>query len=308
MTDVAGYEAEMRACANAIGLDLPAIVIPEDRWVTLHGIRFHYLDWGNDEKPPLVLLHGGSLTAHTWDMAALLLQPYYHLIALDQRGHGDTDWTPDDQLDQDNDALMLSDTEAFIDFLSLERIILCGMSMGGNNAYRYAARHPDRLRALVIVDVAPELMPAGQERMRSFRRETETLARFEDFLERAVKFSPHRAPEHLRYSLLHALKQTADGWTWKQDHRRVAPDEAEVKRKVEELWAAARAITTQTLLVRGADSQVLSEDSQQRTAAAMVDCDTVTIQRATHNVHSDNPKDFVAAMDRWLVARLGPQR
>lgn len=308
MTDVAGYEAEMRACANAIGLDLPAIVIPEDRWVTLHGIRFHYLDWGNDEKPPLVLLHGGSLTAHTWDMAALLLQPYYHLIALDQRGHGDTDWTPDDQLDQDNDALMLSDTEAFIDFLGFERVILCGMSMGGNNAYRYAARHPDRLRALVIVDVAPELMPAGQERMRSFRRETETLARFEDFLERAVKFSPHRAPEHLRYSLLHALKQTADGWTWKQDHRRVAPDEAEVKRKVEELWAAARAITTQTLLVRGADSQVLSEESQQRTAAAMVDCDTVTIRRATHNVHSDNPKDFVAAMDRWLVARLGPQR
>ena len=86
MTDVAGYEAEMRACANAIGLDPPAIVIPEDRWVTLHGIRFHYLDWGNDEKPPLVLLHGGSLTAHTWDMAALLLRdpheienPFDHL-------------------------------------------------------------------------------------------------------------------------------------------------------------------------------------------------------------------------------------
>lgn len=308
MTGMTGYEVAMKACADAIGLDPPAIVTPQDRWVSLNGIRFHYLDWGNDQRPPLVLLHGGSLTAHTWDMAALLLRPYYHLIAVDQRGHGDTEWTPTEQLEEDNDALMLSDTEAFIDFLGFERIILCGMSMGGNNAYRYAARHPDRLRALVVVDVAPELITEGQQSMRLFRRDTETLARFEDFLDRALKFSPRRAPEHLRYSLLHSLKQTDDGWTWKQDRRRPPPDETEAKRKVEELWTTVRAITTQTLLVRGADSQVLSDDSQQRTAQAMADCDTVTIPGATHNVQGDNPKDFAASVDNWLVSRLGPER
>lgn len=306
MTDARGYEKELKACADAIGLEPPAIVTPVDRWVSMNGIRFHYLDWGNEELPPLVLLHGGGLTAHTWDMAALLLRPYYHLIALDQRGHGDSDWTPAAQLEEDNDALMLSDTESFIEFLGFESIILCGMSMGGNNAYRYAARHPERLRALVIVDVAPELMTEGQQRMRAFRQDTEILAKFDDFLDRALRFSPHRAPEHLRYSLLHSLKQVNGGWTWKQDRRRPPPGDAETKRKIDELWTAVRAITTPTLLVRGADSQVLSEDSQQRTADAMTDCDTITIPGATHNVQGDNPKDFAVGVDAWLVSRLGP--
>ncbi len=308
MTTNRAYESEMRACADAIRLDPPAIVIPEDRWAVLNGIRFHYLDWGNEARPPLVLLHGGSLTAHTWDMAALLLTPHYHLIALDQRGHGDTEWTPDDRLEEDNDELMLRDTEEFIDFLGFARVILCGMSMGGNNAYRYAARHADRLRALVIVDVAPELMPEGQQRNRSFQQATETLARFEDFLDRAVAFSPHRASAHLQYSLMHSLKQTDRGWTWKQDHRRPAPDEAEVARKVEELWTAAKSITTPTLLVRGAESQVLSEDSQRRTALAMADCDPVTISHATHNVQGDNPKEFATVLDAWILARFGEDR
>ena len=82
------YTEEMRACAEAIDLAPSAIVRPEDRWTDLNGIRFHYLDWGNERLPHLVLLHGGSLTAHTWDMASLLLRDRYHVVALDQRGHG----------------------------------------------------------------------------------------------------------------------------------------------------------------------------------------------------------------------------
>ena len=130
MTTTTNYLDDMQACAEAIGLDVPGYVQPEDRWVHLNGIDFHYLDWGNAHLPPLVLLHGGSLTAHTWDMACLWLRQYYHCIALDQRGHGDTGWTPDDQIDQDNSDLMAADTAAFIDFLAFPRVILCGMSMG----------------------------------------------------------------------------------------------------------------------------------------------------------------------------------
>src|SRR6266542_4347325 len=111
--------------------------MPTDHGVKLNGINFHYLDWGNAERPHVVLLHGGSLTAHTWDMA-----DKYHLVALDQRGHGDTDWTPEEQRDQDNNDLMLEDTRQFIEHLGHDHLTLVGMSMGGMNTIHYAARHP----------------------------------------------------------------------------------------------------------------------------------------------------------------------
>ena len=297
----------MAAAAKVSGLHAPAIVQPADAWVALNGIRFHYLDWGNEQRPHVVLLHGGSLTAHTWDMAALLLRDRYHLVALDQRGHGDTDWTPEDQLDRDNSELMLEDTHHFIKHLGYEHLVLVGMSMGGMNAIRYAARHPQRLDALGIVDVAPETMREGQIEMEQFRQATETLSRFEDFLDRAMKFMPHRAPEHLRYSLTHSLKQTPEGWTWKQDHRRReeqarSPEEqaAARARSTEALWADVRAIRVPTLLFRGENSKILSEEVAERTVAAMANARLVVSPRATHHVHSDNPTDFAAALDSFL--------
>jgi pimeloyl-ACP methyl ester carboxylesterase len=306
------YRDLMAAAAKAAGLQPRAIVQPSDHWVTLNGIRFHYLDWGNPQLPHVVLLHGGSLTAHTWDMAALLLRDRYHLVALDQRGHGDTEWTPDDQLGQDNAALMLEDTRQFIEHLGFDRLVLIGMSMGGMNAIRYAARYPERLQAVVIVDVAPETMREGQIEMEEFRRETETLSRFEDFLERAMRFMPHRPPEHLRYSLSHSLKQTPEGWTWKQDHRRrpQTTASAEEQRAVRErsadaLWADVRAIKAPALLLRGAESKILSDEVAQKTVAAMADARLQVIPRATHNVHSDNPAGFAAAVDGFLTERLG---
>src|SRR5436309_2548289 len=132
----------MEAAANAQDLDPPAIVTPTDRWVRLNDINFHYLDWGNPELPHVVSLHGGSLTAHTWAMAALLLRDKYHLVALDHRGHGDTDWTPEAQRDRDNNELMLEDTRQFIEHLGYDHLTLVGISMGGVTTIRYAARYP----------------------------------------------------------------------------------------------------------------------------------------------------------------------
>jgi len=180
------------------------------------------------------------------------------------------------------------------------------------NTIRYAARYPERLNAVGIVDVAPETMREGQIEMEQFRAETETLARFDDFLNRAIKFMPHRAPEHLRYSLTHSLKQTEDGWTWKQDHRPRPgmQDLTEEQRKTEnarradELWADIRAIHQPTLLFKGADSKILSQEAAERTVAAMTNARLVVIPRATHNVHSDNPVDFARELDAFLTEVL----
>ncbi len=302
------YTTLMAEAARAAGLEPAAIVQPSDHEVELGGLRFHYLDWGNEHLPHVVLLHGGALTAHTWDMAALLLRDHYHLVALDQRGHGDSGWTPEDQLDRDNGALMLEDTRRFIEHLGYERLVLVGMSMGGMNAIRYAARHPERLSALGIVDVAPEVMRAGILEMEQFRRATETLDSFEAFLERSKAFMPHRAEAHLRYSLTHSLKRTTDGgYTWKQDHRprRPSPRSAEeMQVETTSLAADVRAIRVPTLLFRGAESKILAQDAAERMVKSMHDARLVVIPRATHNVHSDNPADWARSLDAFLASTL----
>jgi pimeloyl-ACP methyl ester carboxylesterase len=304
--DYSGLLAEAAAAAR---LPVSEVVTPTDHYVDLNGIRFHYLDWGNAHLPHVVLLHGGSLQAHTWDLAALLLRDRYHLIAPSQRGHGDTGWTPEADLHQDNGELMLEDTRAFIEHLGFERLSLVGMSMGGINTMRYAARHPKRLTAVGIVDVAPEAMRAGLVEMEAFRTETETLDSFEAFLERAMKFMPHRRPEHLRYSLTHALKRTPDGrCTWKQDHRRRLHDadlsdeerHTAADARAEALWGDLKGIAQPTLLFRGAQSKILSVEVAERVIREMANAELVEIPNATHNVHSDNPVDFAKALDGFL--------
>jgi pimeloyl-ACP methyl ester carboxylesterase len=307
------YTSAMAAAAAAAGLQPPRIVQPTDHFVTRNGVRLHYLDWGNAHLPPLLLLHGGRLQAHTWDMAALLLRDHYHIIALDQRGHGDSDWTPAATLGTDTFDLMLEDTRQFIEYLDFEQLALVGMSMGGINTIRYASRHPQRLRAVAIVDVAPESMNEGMVTMNQFDVATETLVAFEDFVQRSHQFMPHRPIEQLRYSLMHSLKQLPDGrWTWKQDHRAGA-----IARSPEvlarnggngwfyDLWDDLPRIRVPALLLRGAQSKILAPDVAERAAAALPRGELVTIDPATHNVHSDNPGAFAAALHEFLQRTAG---
>lgn len=304
---MADYRHLLAAAAQAAGIDA-AIVTPTDHTTTLNGLRFHYLDWGNAGLPTLVFLHGGRLQAHTWDLAALLLRDRYHIVALDQRGHGDSDWTPDAQLGADAWDLMLDDVTAFIDQLGSDKVILVGMSMGGINTLRYAARHSEHLLAAGIVDVAPELQREGSLLINSFDRDTETLSSFDDFLQRSIQYMPYRPVAHLQYSLQHALKALPDGrWTWKADHRPAALqrhrntlDPDNTAGVFADLWDDVKKITAPTLLFRGAQSQTLSPAVAEKMVATLPNGKLVTIDPATHNVHSDNPKDFARALDAFL--------
>jgi esterase len=288
----------MQEAADAAHVSPREFVLPADRFAVANGLRLHYLDWGNSHLPPILLLHGVRLQAHTWDMAALLLRSHYHLIALDQRGHGDSAWTSEAQFQEDTFDLMLNDTIEFVRHLDLDRFILVGMSMGGITAMRYAAAFPERLLALCIVDIAPTTLHDGVLSMEGFKIETETLHRFEDFLERAHKFMPHRPIAQLRYSLLHSLKRLPNGnWTWKQDHR---PGAVRRKTPLAELWNALPQISVPTLLMRGAQSNVLAPDIAQRMASVLPQGELATIDPATHNVHSDNPNAFASELHGFL--------
>ena len=91
----AEYREHLETTAARAGFSFPDVVLPESREFHLGRMRFHYLDWGNKHLPTIVFLHGGALNAHTWDLCCLALRDDYHCLALDQRGHGDTDWADD---------------------------------------------------------------------------------------------------------------------------------------------------------------------------------------------------------------------
>ncbi len=309
---VQDYLEIMRQCAAAAGVQPAEFVQPEDHYAQIGGLKLHWLDWGNRDAPHVLLLHGGSLTAHTWDMAVLGLRHKYHFVALDQRGHGDSGWTDEADFSRDPGELMLTDTKAFIEYLNLPKLNLVGMSMGGINTIRYAARHGEHLNAVGIVDVAPVSMAEGQQEMSDYRLATDVLDKFEDFVERSKGFMPHRAEAHLRYSLFHSLKQLDDGrYTWKRDSRNrelpvLSPTaEAELQEERRQaLWQDVRSIKQPTLLFRGAQSKILSPAIADQMIEALPNGQLVTIENATHNVHSDNPVDFAAALDNFLSAHI----
>jgi esterase len=302
MTSSGALLEALRNAVHGARLTPPRIVLPEDRWVVLNGVRFHYLDWGNPHLPHLLLLHGDGLQAHTWDLSALLLRDRYHLVALSLRGHGDTAWTPDAELARDPFDLLLEDTRAFIEHLGYGELTLVGMSLGGLAAYRFAARYRERLTALAILDAAPELDAAGLAEPSRQRSRGEVLATFDDFLRGAQRFLPDRPEVQLRYSLLHALKPLPDGrWTWKRDLRPTAAlDPAERATRAAALWLDLRAIRTPTLLLRGERSQLLSAEVASRVEREMPDARLVTIPRAGHNLHGDAPAAFANALNEFL--------
>lgn len=110
-----------------------AIRLPDDHQVIIGATRFHYLDWGGPGTP-ILFLHGGGINAHTWDCVAVMLSDRYRCVALDQRGHGDSEWSP--VLDYRITA-HVGDLEGFVEAIGLERPIVVGQSMGGLNSIAY---------------------------------------------------------------------------------------------------------------------------------------------------------------------------
>src|SRR4029077_5182487 len=213
------YREHLSTTAVRAGFNFDGVVLPQGHYAQVGGMRLHYLDWGNAHLPPMVFLHGGALTAHTWDLVCLALRDDYRCIALDQRGHGDSDWADDADY---SIAAQLADTTGFVDKLGLDKFILVGMSLGAINALAFAIAHPERLTNLVIIDAGPEMRRPGSSRIRDFVNEGQGTVTVEAIIEKALKFNPRRDPVILRRSLMHNLRQQPDGtWKWKYDRRRV---------------------------------------------------------------------------------------
>jgi pimeloyl-ACP methyl ester carboxylesterase len=277
----------------------------KDGQVRANGLRFHYVDWGSRSAPPLLCLHGITQTAHSWDEVAAALSSEYRVICLDQRGHGDSDWAPNGEY---NRRAMAGDIDAISDELGLSKFLLCGMSMGGINSITFSAAHPEKVRALVIVDVSPEIKTEGVQNIRSFITASDELDSFEAFVERAHQFNPRRSLENIRSRLSHNLKQLPSGkWTWKYDKALRSGGRGFDASGLLDLWDDVARIRAPTLIVKGAESDILSADSAAKLQAAIPGSRLAEIPGAGHSVMGDNPEAFVAAVRGFLAeAALRP--
>ena len=294
------FREHLKLSSATAGITLPDLELPDSHHVILRGMRFHYLDWGTRGRPPMLFLHGGGLNVHTWDLVCAALKPERHCLALDQRGHGDSEWSPVMDYATESHA---EDLDAFVSHRGLDRFVLVGMSLGGANALAWAGRHSDRLAALVLVDVGPEVRQAGVRKIAAFTSEATPLDSVDDFIAKALAFNPRRDATLLRRSLLHNLRRMPDGkWMWKYDqrHRGRAMDPAAAARRRELLWSAASKVSCPTLVVRGAESDVFHDEDAERLVGALPDGRWVKIANAGHTVQGDNPAGLLVAVRQFL--------
>ena len=294
-----GQGLSLPEAARAAGVNFAQEVEPEDKFINIDGIRLHYLDWGPSELTPILMLHGMAQSAHTWDFAGLALSDRYRVISLDQRGHGDSDWAPDGNYSLD---AHLGDIAGFINKLNLRNLVIVGLSMGGRNAYSYAALYPERIHGLVIVDIAPESARSGPSAIREFIAQVDELDTFEEFVGRVKAYNPRRSDIQIRGSLSHNLKQLPSGrWTWKYDKVLRSPTRTQPQPDlVARQWEYIGKVECPTLLVRGEFSKVLSPEIAEITLSKLKNGTLSVVPNAGHLVPGDNPPGFHQVLEDFL--------
>jgi esterase len=305
LTETQEFRSLLTSAAD-LGIPHTPQVRYASRNIVLRQLRLHFLEWGEPGARPIVLLHGGHQSAHSWDLVSLHLAQRYHVLALDQRGHGDSEWARD--VSYTNHEMSL-DAEAFIGATRLQRPLLMGHSMGGRNAMLLTRRNPSLLRALVIVDVGPEVSDRGRVVIAGFVRDNEEFDDLDHFVRNVQQYDPYRSREHIERTVKYNMLQRADGkFVSKCDAnprrlgvvRGTGPQE---NITLEE----ARAFDLPVLLVRGADSRILTADAAERFRDALPNGNLVTVPNCGHNVHGQNTKGFIDAIDEFLTNKFQPK-
>jgi esterase len=264
-----------------------------DRFVTVNGLRLHYLDWGSPAKPPLIMLHGIARHAHTFDHLAKDLARDYHVIAVDMRGHGDSAWSPQGAYLVED---YVKDIEELVDELQLRRVTLLGNSTGGRVVQVFAGLHPDLVERVIVEDVGPE---RPQEIASGFARRVQEEANgwsSEDELVAQLVKQNGRTPEPLLRTYAHY------GVTRRVDHRLVwKRDPNLVKGFVAtELWQYVRRITAPILYVLGGASTIVPAEAQLRLKQTLPNSEIVTMPGLGHYPSSEDSAGFMMIANRFL--------
>ena len=278
---------------------LPGTPDPMHAWPGADGVSIAGDSWGDPGGRLVLLLHGGGQTRHAWKGTGEMLGAAgYHAVALDARGHGDSDWAPDGAYDGD---VMVRDLQCVIAALNGSRPILVGASMGGITSLMAVGEGRVDASALVLVDVAPQVEPAGVEKIQAFMaQKPEGFESLDEVAEAISNYQPHRTRPRTLDGLAKNIRLGADGrYHWHWDPRWQATPRALDERLVR-LSACARRLVLPTLLVRGGLSDVLSEDGARGFLAMCPHSEYLNVTDAAHMVAGDRNDVFGTAMIGFL--------
>jgi pimeloyl-ACP methyl ester carboxylesterase len=272
-------------------------VQPRDTFVSINGLRLHYLEWGAADSAPVVLLHGGSAHAHWWDHFAASIADIYRVLALDLRGHGDSEHADPPAYRVEDYA---HDLTAFVATLRLDHIHLIGHSLGGLVATAFAGREPQQLRSLVVVDSQLRITPAGARYMLRLRNFPAPMYRDHQLAIERFRLLPTQTAgdeKTLRQIAAHSFRKLPDGhWTFKFDREAMAHHEPQ------DLTLVLRQLTCPILLMRGAHSTLLSPSALAVLHAAAPQAALAEVTAAHHHIMLDNPAEFERIVRAFLDA------
>ena len=274
-----------------------------------HGLELSALEWSR-EGVALVFLHGFSNDAHVWDECAPLVAPHYRTLALDLRGHGDSDRDPERRYDH---VSMAEDVEAALASLGIERVVLVGHSMGGRVAMHFAGRNPEKMAGLVIIDSGPELDTRGTTRIRMEAESSEPVFKSRGEYERLmIELYPAAPPATMTRLARHWSRERPDGTVepkldpafgrWRDPKLSREELEALSRAESEALWKALEAVPCPTLVVRGAASDVLSPEVADRMVDDVLqNGQLAVVAAASHSVMLDNAEGFNKALSSFVL-------
>lgn len=271
---------------------------PEDKSVAINNLNLHYLDWGGSSNRPLVWLHGMNGNAHHWDFFARNACNNFRIYALDMRGHGDSNHA------KDGYALTkyISDIAEFVKVLGLGEFDLGGMSLGGRSAIGYAGTYPETVKQLILVDIGPEMPRAGSKELMKrvlspplgFRSEDEAIEYYRQRMPRAsLDVLSHRVKYGLRLNWANKL-------VFKHDPDLAWSTGSAGRKEIPLVWELLSKITCPTLVMRGAESDLLSPEIAKRMISVLANGQYVEISDSGHFIPEENPAAFEAEVRRFL--------
>ncbi len=263
-----------------------ALPPPQHKSIRAGSLRLHYLDWGTPGQGPLVLLHDLGECARNWDFFAASMRQEGHVLALDLRGHGESAWTSREGYTLQGYA---SDVQALMDQARLEQVTLVGHGLGGLTAVVYACAHPERIKALVVVDAGPETpsvqRPAAPEEWDSVEAAMAWLRGWQ----------PNAEDEVLRHQAVHLTRGLPGG-------RRALTRDPQVLSLAAcpDLWKEWAKLRCPVLIVRGRQSQVLTHGVAVRMKEAIPRVRLAELEGVGHWVHLEAPGAFETTV-RWFL-------
>ena len=284
-----------RCVALLAVLLLPAVATaqPVDRYVTVNGLRIHYVEWGSPTAPPFVLIHGLDRIARTFDHVAPHLASRYRVIAYDMRGHGDSDWDPQARYVVEDHV---GDLEGLVQQLGLRDVTLWGNSTGGRVAQVFAGKHPELVSRVISEDVGPERpQQIADNYARRVKQEEQGWAS-EDELVAVLLKSPTASEAVVRPYVRYGTKRRADGRiVWKRDPNLVKGF------VVTDLWPYVRNIKAPILYVLGGRSNIVPAETQEQLRKTLPSARIVTIPDTGHYPSDEKPSEFLARLDTFLA-------